>query len=290
MRKILRRSLVLLTIPFYVGCHAQEKSEQKGNPMFVDMNGMILGENTNPPKVLKVAMGETLDVLREKNLYIPETPVDMQRGFYLPLMTNLQLHFDDGDMRFDVPCAESSTVSSGPSLSGSYPIVRRAGGKLCGEIKDDWTRATKQAAQIAQTFEKQNPTAINVKKLQSQLTHEELKKISKDLLGFFDESKPLELYDEARANELFAKLAAEGHYEQMKLNQNTFIHLATYLGKTSIMSIGISKHFFYGGRDELPENIKDTMRYTVSVTFSRREDIGEPKINSLDIHPQKQQN
>jgi len=277
MRTILRTSLVLLTIPFYVGCHAQEKPEQKGNPMFVDMNGMILGENTNPPKVLKVAMGETLDILREKNPYIPDMPVDMQRGFYLPLMTNLQLHFDDGDMRFDVPCAESNVVSSGPSLSGNYPILRRAGGDLCGEIKDDWTQATKQAAQIAQAFEKQNPTAINVKKLQSQLTHEELKKISTDLVGFFDKSKPLELYDEVSANAFFAKLAAEGHYEQMKLNQNTFIRLAKYLGKTSVMSVGISKDFFYGGRDNLPANIKDTMRYTVSVVFSRREDIGEPK-------------
>jgi len=277
MRTILRTSLVLLTIPFYVGCHAQEKPEQKGNPMFVDMNGMILGENTNPPKVLKVAMGETLDILREKNSYISDMPVDMQRGFYLPLMMNLQLHFDDGDMRFDVPCAESNVVSSGPSLSGNYPILRRAGGDLCGEIKDDWTQATKQAAQIAQAFEKQNPTAINVKKLQSQLTHEELKKISTDLVGFFDKSKPLELYDEVSANAFFAKLAAEGHYEQMKLNQNTFIRLAKYLGKTSVMSVGISKDFFYGGRDNLPANIKDTMRYTVSVVFSRREDIGEPK-------------
>lgn len=105
---------------------------------------MILGDDTKPAQLLYVGAGDTVARLIERNSYLQPLKLSDQEELRLPLMTKLDVHYDDGEMKLDVGCALTTNIDGNERFHGAAFI----GIKLCERSLNDWRPALRKAAEI----------------------------------------------------------------------------------------------------------------------------------------------
>lgn len=268
-----KKLVAIAAVLLCAACRPEAATGPKDKKMWIDTNGVILGGSDDRTETLVVWMGDNVEALKSGNSYLPELNADSTRGFYFPIHRKLAFRFRDGDLGFDLGCVESASVGSGSGTERGRASVRHVSASICGEFIDDWTVATAQASEVIKAFKSKNPSARDLRELNA--SPSELEKMSADLVEPFDSSKAISLLDEREANRYFERLRDGGHSDQLQLNQNTSVELAAFVGKFSVMTVSISKNFTYGGREQLSSELRNSMRYIVSIRFSRRDDVEE---------------
>lgn len=256
--------LMLAIASGLAACQPQGEAEK----LKKDMNGMILGDDTKPAQPLYVGVGDTAARLMERNPYLKQFKLSAQEELRLPLMTKLDVHYDDGDIKLDVGCAFTTNIDGNARFVGAASI----GIKLCDQSLNDWKPALRIAAEIMRRLEQQNPQVQNLRDFYVHASEPELKKIGgKQWRKSNHDLDVLRTIEDASIK--FEREAAAGNVEITSGKQgNTEAFIGVYAGKHTIFEIGVSKVANFGG-DNLTEEQRRTMRYEVTMSFRLRNDI-----------------
>ncbi|WP_147376895.1 hypothetical protein [Noviherbaspirillum saxi] len=259
--------LVLVAISGLAACQPQGEHGK----LRKDMNGMILGDDTQPAQPLHVGVGDTATRLMARNPYLKQFKLNDQEELRLPLMTKLDVHYDDGDIKLDVGCAFTTNIDGNARFPGAAFI----GIKLCDQPLNDWKPALQRATEIMRRLEQQNPQVQNLRDFYRNASEPELQKIGgKQWRKSQQDMDMLRTLEEADAK--FAQEAAGGNEEILSGKwRNTEAFVGVYAGKHAIFEIGVSKVAEFGGSN-LTEEQRRTMRYEVTMSFRLRNDV-DPK-------------
>lgn len=191
----------------------------------------------------------------------------------LPLLTKLDVNYDDGDIKLDVGCASITSINGDERFPGAAFI----GIKLCDRSLNDGRPALKRAAEIMRQLEQLNAQIDNLHDFYIKANEPELQKIGGSVWRKSDQ-------------ELFTLLTLEGaeakfRKEAIGVNEeilsrkerSTLANVGIYIGKHTIFEIGISKSANFGG-DNLTYEERRTMRYEVRMSFRLRNDIDPQSI------------
>lgn len=268
----MKKLLIGLMLAAASGLAACEPQSEQGK-LRKDMNGMILGDDTKPTQSLYVGVGDTATQLMERNPYLKQFKLSDQEELRLPLMTKLDVHYDDSDMKLDVGCAFTTNIDG----SKRFPGAAFIGIKLCEQPLNDWKPALRRAAELMHQLEQRNPQVQNLRALYARATDAELQKIGGNSLR----KSQHDLYalltiEEADAK--FGQEAEKGNAEILSGGQtNTYARVGMYAGSKMLFTIGISKVANFGG-DNLTEDQRRTMRYEVTMSFRLRNDVDAKSI------------
>ena len=266
----MNRLLIGLLLAAASGLAACQPQGEQGK-LRKDMNGMILGDDTKPAQPLHVGVGDTATRLRERNPYLKQFKMSDQEELRLPLITKLDVHYDDGDIKLDVGCAITTNIDGDERFPGAAFI----GIKLCEQPLNDWKPALQRAAELMSQLERQNPQVQNLRAFYAQATDTELQKIGGNSLRKSQHDLyALRTIEDADAK--FGQEAAKGNTEILDGGQsNTYARVGMYAGSKMLFTIGISKVANFGGNN-LTEDQRRTMRYEVTMSFRLRNDF-DPK-------------
>jgi hypothetical protein len=263
MKKLLI-GLMIAAASGIAACQPQDEHKK----LRKDMNGMILGDDAKPVQALYVGVGDTATRLMEHNPYLRQFKLRDQEELRLPLMTKLDVHYDDGDIKLDVGCALTTNVDG----NARFPGVAFIGIKLCDQPLNDWRPALQRATEIMQKLEQRNLQVQNLRDFYLNASEPELQKVGGDIWqrSTHDIDQLLTLEE---ANAKFLKESNNGNVEILSgKRSNTYAYVGVYASKYTIFEIGISKTANFGG-DNLTEAQRQTMRYEITMSFRLRNDI-----------------
>lgn len=268
----MKKLLIGLMLAAASGLAACEPQSEQGK-LRKDMNGMILGDDTKPTQSLYVGVGDTATQLMERNPYLKQFRLSDQEELRLPLMTKLDVHYDDSDMKLDVGCAFTTNIDGSKRFLGAAFI----GIKLCEQPLNDWKPALQRAAEIMRHLEQQSPQVKNLRDFYIHASEPELQRLGGEIWQrSTHDMDMLRTLDEANAK--FSGEASRGNEEILSGNRrNTYAFVGIYMGKYSIFEIGVSKVANFGG-DNLTEDQRRTMRYEVTVSIRLRNDVDAKSI------------
>ncbi|WP_124077652.1 hypothetical protein [Pigmentiphaga humi] len=233
-----------------------------------DINGMVIGDDRQSQRLV-VGVGDTVARLVERNPFLKElglVPGKSGELLRLPLMTRLDLRYEDGDLNFDVGCVIRANIDGNAQFADAAFI----GMKLCEEPLNDWNAAVDLAKQVMRRFEQQNPQVKDIRAFYLSASEAELQRIG----GWKRSTQELHTLltpEEAKAK--FAREAAAGHEEIVSGRRNgTSALIGIYTSEKAIFQIGVSKTANFGGNN-LSEAQRQTMRYEVSMHFRLRHDV-----------------
>jgi hypothetical protein len=250
-------------------CQVQGQGERA--TLRKDMNGMILGDDTKPAQSLHVGVGDTALRLMERNSYLKQLKLSDQEELRLPLMTKLDVHYDDGDIELDVGCAFTTNIDGNARFPGAAFI----GIKLCEQPVNDWKPALQRAVEIMRQLEHKNPQIQNLRDFYRNASQQELQKIGGETWRKSDH----DLYALRTLVEADAKFAKEAERDRTAAangaRTSSYARVGLYAGKKALFSVGVSKTPDFGG-DNLTEEQRRAMRYEVTMSFVLRNDV-DPK-------------
>ena len=152
-------------------CHRNDK----GTPMadtsdMLVSNGFVLGDDREPSKPFIAGVGDGISKLVQRNPYLGALNLAEDQPQRLPLLQKLDATYDDGDLKFKVGCAFTSSVDGNERFHG----VAKVGFKLCDPAMNDWKTATRRATELIKRFERENPGVVNLGKFLKTASDESL--------------------------------------------------------------------------------------------------------------------
>jgi hypothetical protein len=217
------------------------------------INGYVIGDRSGPAQPLSVGVGESTQQLIERNPFLATLGINSGRPLNLPLLTKLDVSYDDGIVKLKVGCAHSGGLDG----DEKFPGVGHAGFTMCEPNINDWTAATRQATTLIQTFRQANPSAEDIQRWAAAVSRQEWKAFAGDI------DVPREVLSESQANARFADLAARGH--PMEFQQDYSVEMGIFRSGRTMFSIGITKDRAFNG--DVTEEQKKAMTYRVGVSF-----------------------
>jgi hypothetical protein len=263
MKHMLRWIYVLAGAAFLAGCLTDEPKEKK----LLAINGFVLGDTEGVAKPLVVGVGDSVQRLVERNHFLGKLQFAPDEPLRLPLMTKVDVMYDDGDMRFNLGCATSSALDGDERFNG----IETAGFSLCEPAINDWTVATRRVSEIINVFKKSNPNARDLKAWLQTASKDELTKLGGR--NKWSRKFDIEVLTETQANERFAALPVGDAFDpELALVNETLINMGYFAGEKAIFAVGISKYKPFGGTG-LTETQRTAVAYRVGVSFTLRADI-----------------
>lgn len=193
------------------------------------VNGFVLGDREGPAQPLVVGVGDSAQRLIERNSFLAPLGIDVNRPLNLPLMTKLDVSYDDGSVKFKVGCA----MRAGLDGDRDFPGVSYAGFGLCESNVNDWQAATRQTTALVQEFLRAHPEAQNLKPWLATAPREDWVRMAGDI-GF-----PRHVLTDAQADARWADLAAGGH--PFNVTQDSFMHLGVFKVNRTLVMFAVSK-------------------------------------------------
>lgn len=227
------------------------------------VNGFVLGDREGPAQPLVVGVGDSAQRLIERNSFLAPLGIDVDRPLNLPLLTKLDVTYDDGSVKFKVGCAERAGING----KDSFPGVRYAGFGLCESNVNDWQAATKQATALIQEFVRTHPDAQDLKPWLATVSREAWV----SLAGDFD--LPRNVLSETQANAKWTELAARGH--PLNVVQDSFMDVGAFKVNRTLVMFTVSKDPNVLG--DTTKIQKPAMNYRAGVIFLLLKDSANVK-------------
>lgn len=243
-----------------LACASCKPEESK---LTVDMNGMVLGDNSKPPETLVVGIGESVDEFLVRNPFLNSLKIPgKDYVLNLPLMTRVNAIYDDGDVKFNVGCSMTTNIDGNDGRVG----IHHASFQLCEPAVDDWASATHRAEQLIMAFAQQNPNMINLREFRKTHSLDEAEKLFGGSLidGWTKAEFPLR---EKQANQFFKKAADEGHIQQLQFSQGSYALMTVFFGDQITVDVGITKGRYWLEVGNLTEQQKKAMKYEIAIVF-----------------------
>lgn len=266
MARMFRIIYALPVAALLMGCPADESKEKK----LLAINGFVLGDTQGTAKPLLVGVGDSVQRLMERNPFLGQLQFNTDGALRLPLMTKVDVTYDDGDMRFKLGCATFSALDGDERFKG----VQTAGFSLCEPAINDWAVATRRASQIIEEFKQSNPNARDLKDWLQTVSKEDQKKLGGK--NYWVTKSDIEVLSESEANARYAALPIGDAFDPpLALTSEKLINMGYFAGAKAIFAIGVSKQKPFGGIN-LTEAQSKAIAYQVSVSFTLRADV-EPR-------------
>lgn len=231
------------------------------------MNGFVLGDTEGAAQPLVVGVGDSVQRLVERNPFLGQLRFDPDMPLRLPLMTKVDVSYDDGDMRLKLGCATRSALDGDERFKG----IETAGFALCDPAINDWTIATRRASQIIELFKQSNPDARDLKAWLQTANKQDLAKLAGK--NYWAIKSDIDVLSESAANARYAALPiGDAFDEPLALVSETLMNMGYFANGKTIFSIGVSKYKPFGGPN-LTEAQRTAIAYRVSVSFKLREDF-----------------
>jgi hypothetical protein len=244
---VVRIALAYLCFAALSGCLPKEERKLEV------VNGFVLGERDGPAKSLIVGVGDSAQRLIERNPFLSTLGIDVNRPLNLPLLTKLDVTYDDGSVNFKVGCS----MRAGINGKNSFPGVRYAGFGLCQSNVNDWQAATRQATALIQEFLRVHPDAQDLKSWLATVSREDWVNLAGDI------GIPRNVLSEAQANARWAELAASGH--PFNTTQDSFMDVGVFKVNRTLVMFTISKDANVLG--DTSKMQKPAMNYRAGVIF-----------------------
>lgn len=263
MERSLRCTCVVLGMALLLGCPVDQSKEKK----LLAINGFVLGDTEGTARPLVVGVGDSVQRLVERNPFLGKLRFNPDDPLRLPLMTKVDVSYDDGDMRFKLGCATSSALDGDERFKG----VETAGFSLCAPAINDWTVATRRAGQVIEAFKRSNPNARDLKEWLQTANKGELEKLGGKNMWW--RKSQVDVVSESEANARYAVLpVGDAFNEPLALTDEKLMNMGYFAGAKAIFSIGVSKYKPFGGTN-LTEVQRTAIAYRVGVSFTLRADV-----------------
>jgi hypothetical protein len=217
------------------------------------VNGFVLGDREGPAQSLIVGVGDSAQRLIERNPFLRPLGIDVNRPLNLPLMTKLDVTYDDGSVKLKLGCA----MRAGLDGDREFPGVSYAGFGLCESNVNDWQAATRQTTALIQEFLRTHPDAQDLKPWLATAAREDWVSLAGDI-GF-----SRHVLSEAQANARWADLAARGH--PFDVTQDSFMDVGVFQVNRTLVIFSVSKDPNVLG--ETTKMQKPAMNYRAGVGF-----------------------
>lgn len=215
-------------------------------------DGFVLGDRAGPAQPLVVGVGDSAQRLIERNPFLANLGINVNRPLNLPLLTKLDVTYDDGSVKFKVGCA----MRAGLDGDRHFPGVGYAGFSLCESNVNDWQAATRQATALIQEFLRAHPDAQDLKSWLTTVTE-------KDWVNLAGDIGIPHVVSEAQANAQWNELATRGH--PLINRQDSFMHLGVFKVNRTLVMFTISKDANVLG--DTSKMQKPAMNYRAGVIF-----------------------
>lgn len=263
---------VVLGTALLIGCPVDRSTEKK----LLAINGFVLGGTEGVAKPLLVGVGDSVQRLVQRNAFLGQLRFDTTgMPLRLPLMTKVDVTYDDGDMRLKLGCATGSSLDGNNRFKGGITL---AGFDLCNPAINDWTVATRQASQLIEAFKQSNPNARDLKEWLQTASKAELAKLGGE--NMWRRKSDIDVFSESEANARFAALpVGDAFYPPLALTSETLVNMGYFAGAKAIFLIGVSKYKPFGGTN-LSEAQRKAIGYRVGVSFTLRADVEPGRFDS----------
>jgi hypothetical protein len=229
------------------GCLAKEEHKLQV------FDGFVLGDRAGPAQPLVVGVGDSAQRLIERNPFLVPLGINVDRPLNLPLLTKLDVTYDDGSVKFKVGCA----MRAGINGDRNFPGVGYAGFGLCESNVNDWQAATRQATAMIQEFLRTHPEAQDLKQWLPTVPEERWVSLAGDI------DIPRNVLMEEQANARWAELAARGHPRGNQ--QDSFMDMGVFKVNRTLVMFTISKDANVLG--DTSKMQKPAMNYRAGVIF-----------------------
>jgi hypothetical protein len=279
-RPVWRFNTILISLLLCVGVSLTGCKQDNENGYVMDMNGFVLGEGTDSKSAhpLYVGVGDSPERLLRQNPYlkgmvwIPE-PGDSAGEMRLSLQSYSQIHYDDGDLKFDT-CAYRSSIDGDRRFKRGVSVV---GISLCGgsSLKDHH-QAIRLAEEVINELKQRNPSFQDMREFYQNGKPDDLVQIGAQSWKEQPWAYKRKLYTFSEAENLFAehqvhpKLETDTWSQKRPMSDNLMV--GVFSGKRAVVEVTVNSSTIYGDNN-LDDEKRSAMRYTVFIEIRLRGDV-----------------
>lgn len=267
-----RHVLLIVCLTLLAACKPTD-----GQKMVLDPYGFAhQADSSGAAPIFNVSIGNPASRLVKENPYLRGVVQQtFNRGdqLRLSLQTDIDVRYNDGDMRLNV-------LTNSVSADGDETTLDRVsfiGGQLRESPMSGYAQAFALAKKFMQRLESDNPGIRNLRHFYQTASQDQLTAIGGELWANVAEKRSNEdsfeyLGPIEEAEQLFKEAVVKPLLDQDGRPVRMYALLGVYASKWTIVAIGVSSTYMYGGQN-LTAQRRMAQSYLVTFHIRRRNDV-----------------